>query len=166
MMHFLTPIRELPSEVKNFIAAFLVVLNVGFFSGLTFVGQTESTTPDGVVENYNGNEEIEDAPVMKFKKSQREMLTIVHTHILSMSFIFFFMGGLLAITSISKKWKQFLMIEPFASVLVTFGGIYMIWYGVEWFAYVVVFSGTLMTATFIIATLLIFKELYLSKKPL
>jgi hypothetical protein len=42
----------------------------------------------------------------------------------------------------------------------------MIWYGVEWFAYVVVFSGTLMTATFIIATLLIFKELYLSKKPL
>lgn len=164
-MNFSTPLKETPSEVRNLIAVFLVVLNVGFFSGLTFVGQTESASPDGVVENYNGNEDDVNATVMKFKKSQREMLTIVHTHILSMSFIFFFMGGLLAMTSISKNWKQFLMIEPFVSVLVTFGGIYLIWYGVEWFSYVVVFSGTLMTATFVIATLLIFRELYLSKKP-
>ena len=164
-MNFSTQLKDSPSEVRKLIAAFLVVLNVGFYTGLPFVGQTDSATPNGMVENYNGNEEVENAPVMKFKKSQREMLTIVHTHILSMSFIFFFMGGLLSMTSLSKKWKQLLMIEPFVSVLVTFGGIYLVWYGIEWFSYVVVLSGTLMTATFVIGTFLIFRELYLCKNP-
>ena len=38
----------------------------------------------GLVEHYNGNEQVEDVMVMKFKKSAQEMLAIVHTHILSM----------------------------------------------------------------------------------
>ena len=78
-----------PKEIKLFIACFVVVLAIGFFTGLLFISQTDSTDPTGMEENYLGNEENEDALVMKFKKSEREMLTIVHTHILSMSFIFF-----------------------------------------------------------------------------
>ena len=80
-------------------ACFLVVLSVGFFTGIRFVGETDSTTPDGLVEHYNGNEQDEVAMVMKFKKSAQEMLTIVHTHILSMSMLFFLTGFLLAQTS-------------------------------------------------------------------
>ena len=45
-----------------------------------------------MVENYNGNEEVEEATVLKFKKGEREMLNILHIHILSIGFIFTFLG--------------------------------------------------------------------------
>lgn len=140
---------SLPKEIRFFIAVFVVILSVGYFTGLLFVQQTESTAPAGIEENYLGNEDDEDAEVMKFKKGEREMLTIIHTHVLSMSFIFFLLGGLVWITKAPKKIKLFLTIEPFLSIILTFGGIYLMWTGVSWFRYVVVFSGILMTITFI-----------------
>jgi len=150
-----------PKEIKIFIAAFVVILSIGFFTGLLFVSQTSTTSPDGVVENYNGNEEDEDAEVMKFKKSEREMLTIVHTHILSMSFIFFLLGGLVWLTKLSKKIKLFLTVEPFLSILFTFGGIYFLWTGLLWMKYVVIFSGFLMTATFTVSSIVVLYQLTL-----
>lgn len=144
-------------------ACFLVVLSVGFFTGIRFVGETDSTTPDGIIEHYNGNEQDEDVMLMKFKKSAQEMLTIVHTHILSMSMLFFLTGFLLAQTPINERLKLFLIIEPFASILLTFGGLYLIWFGVEWFRYVVIFSGIAMTLAYSAAVIIIFKHLHLFK---
>jgi len=137
-----------PKEIRLFIGTFVVILSIGFFTGLLFIKETDSTSPAGIEENYLGNEEDEEATVMKFKKGDREMLTIVHTHILSMSMIFFLLGGLVWLTHLPKKWKLFLTIEPFLSVILTFGGIYLMWKGVSWFKYVVIFSGVLMTLTF------------------
>ena len=144
-------------------ACFLVVLSVGFFTGIRFVGETDSTTPEGLIEHYNGNEQDEDVMVMKFKKSAQEMLTIVHTHILSMSMLFFLTGFLLAQTPINERLKLFLIIEPFASILLTFGGLYLIWFGVEWFRYVVIFSGIAMTLAYSAAVFIILKYLQLFK---
>ena len=143
-------IHSLPKYVKLFVAAFVIVLSVGYTTGLLFVGQTNSDNPNGIEENYLGNEDIEEVAVMKFRKGEREMLTIIHTHILSMSFIFFLLGGLIAITSLPKKLKSFLMIEPFISIILTFGGIYFMWKGILWMKYVVMISGTLMTIVFIV----------------
>ncbi|WP_317130215.1 hypothetical protein [Aggregatimonas sangjinii] len=56
------------------------------------MSRTSTISPDGIVENYNGNENDEYARVMKFKKSEREMLTIVHTHILINGTYFFLVG--------------------------------------------------------------------------
>ncbi len=148
-----------PKEIKLLIGAFLVVLSVGFYTGLLFVGETSSTKPTGIEEHYLGNEAIEDAQVMKFKKSPKEMLTIVHTHILSMSFIFFLVGLILTTTRLNYKLKLFLVLEPFLSVLLTFGGIYFLWKGITWFKYIVIFSGILMTFTFTVSTFIIFSQL-------
>lgn len=163
-MQFHGLIHTFPKEIKVFIAAFVVVLSIGYFTGLLFIRNTETNTPQGIEENYLGNEEVEVADVMKFEKGEREMLTIIHTHILSMSFVFFLLGGLVAITSIPKRLKHFLMIEPFISVLVTFGGIYMLWSGMLWMKYVVMISGILMTASFVVGALAVLQQLM--KKPL
>lgn len=144
-------------------ACFLVVLSIGFFTGIRFVSETESTTPDGLVEHYNGNEQDEVAMVMKFKKSAQEMLTIVHTHILSMSMLFFLTGFLLAQTPINQRLKLFLIVEPFVSILLTFGGLYLIWFGLEWFRYIVIFSGIAMTLAYSAAVFIILKYLQLFK---
>lgn len=152
-----------PKEIKMFIGTFVMVLSIGFYTGLLFVSQTSSNQIDGIEENYLGNEENEAAEIMKFKKSPREMLTIIHTHVLSMSFIFFLLGGLVWIADMPKKWKLFLTIEPFISVIFTFGGIYFLWLGMTSMKYVVIISGILMTATFVVSTLLVLFQLL--KKP-
>ena len=160
MMETSNFISSLPKPIKIFVFAFLVVLSVGYFTGLNFVRQTDSDTPKGVVENYNGNEENESAKTMKFKKGKREMLTILHTHILSISFIFFLLGVLVWGTSQSVRVKSFLTIEPFVSILLTFGGIYMLWLGYSIFSYIVIFSGTLMTLSYVLGVLVILRDLF------
>lgn len=155
-------IHSLPKHIKWFIFAFVLTLSIGYFTGLFFVSQTTSVSAQGIEENYLGNEDLEEIgqiEVMKFKKSEREMLTTVHTHILSMSFIFFLLGGLVAITSLSKSLKLILMVEPFLSVILTFGGLYFMWKGLLWMKYVVIISGTLMTLSFVIATALVVFQL-------
>jgi hypothetical protein len=146
---------KLPQGIKWFIVSFVLVLSVGFYTGLLFVTQTSTTSPAGIVENYLGNEEIESAEVMKFKKSPREMLTIIHTHILSMSLIFFLLGALVWLTKLPQRLKLFLTIEPFISVVLTFGGIYGLWLGILWLKYIIVFSGILMTATFLLSSVIV-----------
>lgn len=156
-------VGDLSYPLRLMIGCFLVVLSVGFFTGISFVGQTESMTPEGVVENYNGNADEEDAMVMKFKKSPREMLTIIHTHVLSLSFIFFLTGMLLGFARINKRLQVFLMIEPFVSILLTFGGIYLVWLGYEWMKYIVIISGTAMTLVYLVSVLILFSRLNLHK---
>ncbi len=165
-MQFNGQIHSLPQEVKLLITAFIIVLSIGFYTGLLFVNETSSATPIGIQENYIGNENDEEAETMKFKKSEREMLSIVHSHILSMAMIFFFVGLFVSITSLKKPFKTFLMLEPFFSVILTFGGIYLLWKGVLWMKYIVMFSGALMTLSFTVAILLILKELYRKKQIL
>ena len=151
-------IYTFPKELKLLIAVFIVVLSVGFFTGLLFVSETSTANPNGIEEQYLGNETDEDATVMKFRKSEKEMLTLVHNHILSMSIIFFLVGLILSTTKLNKKLKLFLMIEPFISVILTFGGIFLLWKGLLWTKYIVMFSGTLMTLTYTIAVAIILKQ--------
>ena len=138
-------LRNFSKPFKSFLFAFIVVLSIGYFTGLLFVAQTDSTSPKGMVENYNGNEEVEDAAVLKFRKGEREMLTILHTHILSIGFIFAFLGVLVWGTELPLFWKKFFMIEPFCSIIVTFGGIYLLWLGYTSLAYIVTVSYTHLT---------------------
>lgn len=153
-------IQTLPKELKLLIGAFIIVLSIGFYIGLLFVGETSSANPNGIEEQYLGNEVNESAKVMKFKKSEKEMLNLVHNHVLSMSLIFFLVGLILCITQLNKNLKLFLIIEPFVSVILTFGGIYLLWKGLLWMKYVVMISGTLMTFSFVISTFIILFQLF------
>jgi len=163
-MEFHGLIHTFPKYIKMFIAAFVIVLSIGYGTGLLFIGTTNSDNPNGIEENYLGNETDEDAEVMKFKKSDREILTTLHTHILSMSFVFLLLGVLLATTSLPKKLKSFLMMEPFVSIILTFGGIYLLWEGILWMKYVVTISGIVMTGVFITSVLVILFQLIKKEK--
>jgi len=152
-------LETFPKELKLLIAAFIVVLSVGFYTGLLFVSETSANSPHGIEEQYLGNEDDLDAKVMKFKKNEHQMLTLVHGHILSMSIIFFLTGLILVTTRLNYKLKLFLLIEPFLSIILTFGGIYLLWTGMLWVKYVVMFSGLLMTLSYTLAVLIILKQL-------
>ncbi|MEP5340869.1 MAG: hypothetical protein ABJL44_00770 [Algibacter sp.] len=156
-------IHTFPKEIKLLIGVFVIVLSIGFYTGLLFVGETSTANPNGIEEQYLGNEDDEDAKVMRFKKSEKEMLTLVHNHILSMSIIFFLLGLIVSTTKLNNKFKLFLIAEPFLSVVLTFGGLYLLWSGMFWTKYIVMLSGILMTFTFTISVFIILRQL-LQKK--
>ena len=46
-------IHSFPKEIKALIAVFLVLLSIGFYTGLTFVNETTTTNPNGIESHYN-----------------------------------------------------------------------------------------------------------------
>ncbi len=162
-MQFHGLLKQFPKEVKLLITAFVITLNIGFFTGINFIRITSTFDSNGIETNYLGNEKDEDAEIMQFKKSEREIITLVHNHVLSMSLIFFLLGGLLSLTSINRKMKSLLMFEPFVSIVLTFGGIYILWTGVLWFKYIIMLSGIAMVLSIVLSSVFILKETIFTK---
>lgn len=157
-------IRTFPKPVKWFTGIFLVILSFGFSSGIKFVDFTTHITPQGIEESYLGNEDNEEAEIMKYEKTQQEMLTMLHTHVMSLSLLFFITGSLVFLTKASLKLKRILAIEPLLSIIFTFGGIYLMWTGITWMKYVILISGILMTLCFTGGVLLVLWNLI--QKPI
>lgn len=152
-------IHQLPKPAKLLVGFFILTLSFGYFTGLRFVNENTNATINGLEEHYLGNEMDEDAEEMKFKKNEKEIITMVHNHVISMSLIFLVLGSILLITSIPVKLKKFLIVEPFISTILTFGGIWLLWSGLLWFKYIIVFSGILLTLTFTTSVVLILLQL-------
>lgn len=163
-MRYNYSITNLPSQLKCLISLFVIILSIGYFSALAFVNETTASSSSGIIENYVGNESNEDAEVMKFKKSQHEMLNIIHTHILSMSMIFFVLALLIYGCNLNTHLKSFLMFEPMISVIVTFTGIYGVWLGLEWLVFIVMLSGALMSISFGLSVIIILYQLHFKNK--
>jgi hypothetical protein len=151
-------IYQFPKEIKLLIVAFICTLSIGFYSGISFVRSTTDANPNGIEQRYLGNEDDENATKMMFKKSEGEIMTTVHSHILSLSVIFFMVALLIATTDIPQKLKLFLMIEPFFSLVFTFGGIYLLWKDLHFMKYVIMISGFLMTVTYTASIFIILKQ--------
>jgi len=153
-------ISDLDYKLKWLIGIFLVVLSIGFYTGISFVDHTTSMQPKGIEENYLGNEDNEAAEEMKFMKSEYEMKSILHTHFLSLSVVFLIIGFFVFGCEMPYRLKSFLMIEPMLSVLFTFGGIYLVWKGLPYISYIVMISGILMTISYSLSIVLIVKALF------
>ena len=163
-MQFHGLLQQFPKEFKLLITAFVFTLSIGFFTGINFVKITSTFNSNGIETNYLGNENDEEAEQMQFKKSKKEVLTLIHNHILSMSVIFLLLGGILSLTSMNKKLKKILMFEPFVSVVLTFGGIFILWNGVLWFKYIIMLSGIAMVLSFIFSSFFILRETFFVEK--
>lgn len=162
-MQFEGKIQELSKTTKMLLVCFLITLSFGFYTGLLFINENTNSTFNGMEEHYLGNEDDENAEVMKFKKSKKDIVTMVHNHVLSLSIIFLLLGGLLLLTDLSPILKKILIVEPFISLLLTFGGIWVMWSGVLWFKYVIMLSGILMTTTFTVSVFIILFQLLRKK---
>ncbi len=153
-------IHQLPFPAKMLIIFFLLALSFGFFSGFRYLKGATNLTPAGIEKNYNGNEKEQDPDEVIFKKSQDEILTVIHAHALSMSMIFFLLGIILLMTTMNETLKYFLLIEPFVSIVVTFGGIWLMWKEVIWFKYVVMVSGIFLSISYMTTVLIIAWQLF------
>ena len=156
---------QLPKGIKLLLLLTVLNLMVGVGVGLYYVANTTHLSLEGTSEQFRGSilEDEFDIPE-KFPKPIAELLTTTHNHIISMTFIFFIMGGIFYLNSIiTGFWKTFFIAEPFFSILATFGGIWLIRFIHPSFAYLVMVSGVLMYLSFFLMAGTLIYELSIKK---
>jgi hypothetical protein len=154
--------RRLPPTFRALGLWLTGVQLVGYTTGLVFVHHTTGMTPPGVAAQYRGSDStvVSDA-AMKFAKSYPEMLNITHTHLLSMAAIFVFSGVALALCERpSERWRRFLVVEPFAALLVSFSAMWLMRYVDGRFSWLLTLSSSLMAITFYLQSLVVLRELH------
>ena len=160
-MNWKFKLRNLPKELKLLAGLFLLSMLFGYGASFVLVMDQTDLSPSGIEENYNGNEDNDEAEIIKFKKSKFEMLTTIHSHVFTLSLIFLATGIMAYFTGLPKKVKLFLIAEPLISLIVTFFSLILLWKGLAVFQYLAYLSGALMHGTFVITLLLLIRELYL-----
>ena len=148
-------LSSLDKSIKILIGLYLIVLAIGFSLGLAYIYLTTEMTTTGMVEQYLGNNNDWEP---KLPKTFADLVSHTHDHVIIFSMIFFSLGIIFSINStIQGFWKLFLMFEPFFSIVVTFGGFFVLRFISKKFAYIIIFSSALMYLCFYI---MIFISLY------
>ncbi len=157
---------DLPQNIKYFLAAFLLLMSLGVSLGLVYVYETTEMTSGGTEEHYTGSTPNDDMDIPeKYPKEFESMLLTTHTHLISFSFIFFFLGLIFYMNStITGGWKTFIIIEPFISVLITFGSIWGVRYSSLIYSNYIILFGILTYLSFYLMVAMSLYEL-LVKKP-
>ena len=157
-------LRDADRTLRLFITGFLLVLTVGYTIGLLFVDHTTSGSTRGLSEEFRGTPENSGAAELKYAKSADEMYIFLHNHILSLSLVFFAVGAIFYFHSIrSGLIKDLLIAEPFAAIVTTFGGIWLMRFVSEYFSWLVLLSGISMVGCYVSMVVLILKELWIRK---
>lgn len=139
---------------------------VGYTTSLVYVWRTTNLVPTGVAGHYRGTDPESGEAAMQFPKSLAEMLTITHTHLLSMAVIFVLTGlGVALCAAVSERWKRFLIAEPFVALLVSFSAMWLMRYADPRFAWLLEASSSILAVTFYAQSWVILRELGLSEGP-
>jgi hypothetical protein len=138
----------------------VIVLLVGYTTSLVFVWHTTRLTPPGVASHYRGSDPDATQAAMEFPKSFAEMLTITHTHLLSMAMIFVLTGlGVALCQRLSERAKRLLIVEPFVGLLLSFSAMWLMRYLDPRFSWLLEVSSAIVAATFYVQVFLILREL-------
>ena len=160
---------ELNSSLKTLLICFLVVLSIGVALGILYIYLTTSMTIEGTEIRYAGDivadEYDPEIDVLEnYPKSFTELVSHAHKHVVQFTFIFFLTALIFERNSIvSGKLKRFLMIEGFISIILTFGGFFLIRFLSRDFSYLVIFSSTFMYLTFYLMVSICLHELFFKK---
>tara|TARA_B100001105_G_scaffold66358_1_gene51961 strand:+ start:17 stop:517 length:501 start_codon:yes stop_codon:yes gene_type:complete len=165
MINSLPTLNQLSSNVRYFLLAFIVCLTIGVTVGLVYVWKTTSMSPAGASEHYSGSVVSGDLDIPeKYPKSVESMLLTTHTHVISFAMIFLVLGGIFSLNSLIKgSLKTFVIIEPFITVLGTFGSIWGMRYLSSVYSYLSIIFGVMTYFTFYFMVGVVLYDLILKK---
>ena len=151
---------SLPTSFRTLGRWITIVQVVGYTTSLLLVWRTTRLTPAGVGARYRGADPEATSAAMQFPKSFAEMLTITHTHLLSMAVIFCITGlGVALCARPGERWRRVLIAEPFVALLVSFSAMWLMRYVDQRFAWILVASSAALAATLYVQSFLILREL-------
>ena len=153
--------RDVSAPLRTLARWVAIVQVVGYTTSLVFVWHTTHLVPSGVAARYRGVDPEAAPPgaALQFSKSFSEMLTITHTHLLSMAVIFTLTGvGIALCARLSDRWKRLLIAEPFGALLVSFSAMWLMRYVDGRFGWLLEASSALLALTFYLQSYLILSE--------
>ena len=156
-------LHTLPKSLRRTLTVFLIALSFGYVSGLDMLKSTTEFKAKGVEKNVLGNEIDEQVEELYFKMSERELQGIIHSHVVSLAVLFLILSVMLYFSSYNNRIKNFLMLEPTISLVVTFAGLWLLWSGISWMKYIIMISGILIHLSIIAVLLLLLKDLTFRK---
>ena len=156
-------LKNLDKNLKNLLIYYLITLGIGFSLGVLYVYLNSEFTSTGMLEQYLGND---DEWNPKLPKTLIDLVSHTHEHITMFSIIFLTLGLIFSYNStISGFWCKFLLLEPFISIVLTFGGFFVIRFITPSFSYIIMISSALMYICFYVMLFICLYELkYLNKK--
>jgi hypothetical protein len=156
------PINSLDTNLKKLLTYYLFTIGIGFSLGVLYVYLNSEFSNTGMVEQYVGNNN-EWEP--KLPKTLKDLVSHTHEHITMFSIIFLSLGLIFSYNSVIRGfWKSFLILEPFISIIITFGGFFIIRYITTTFSYVIIISSFLMYICFYIMLFVCLYELIFLQK--
>ena len=155
-------LQTLDSSLKKLLIYYLITLGIGFSLGVLYVYLNSELSSSGMIEQYLGNND-EWAP--KLPKTLQDLVSHTHEHITMFAIIFLSLALIFAYNNTIKGfWKRFLMLEPFVSIIITFGGFFVIRYITTNFSYIIMISSSIMYICFYIMLFVCLYELILLNK--
>ena len=156
------PINSLDTNLKKLLTYYLFTIGIGFSLGVLYVYLNSEFSNTGMVDQYVGNN---DEWEPKLPKTLKDLVSHTHEHITMFSIIFLSLGLIFSYNSVIKGfWKSFLILEPFISIIITFGGFFIIRYITTTFSYVIMISSLLMYICFYIMLFVCLYELIFLQK--
>ncbi len=155
-------LQTLDKNLKKILIYYLITLGVGFSLGVLYVYLNSEFSSSGMIEQYLGNN---DEWKPKLPKTLQDLVSHTHEHITMFSIIFLSLGLIFLYNNTIKGfWKRFLMLEPFVSIIITFGGFFMIRYVTTSFSYIIMISSLLMYICFYVMLFISLYELIVLNK--
>ncbi|MAR15159.1 MAG: hypothetical protein CMG21_01730 [Candidatus Marinimicrobia bacterium] len=155
-------LQILDKNLKKLLIYYLVTLGIGFSLGVLYVYLNSEFSSLGMIEQYVGNND-DWAP--KLPKTLQDLVSHTHEHITMFAIIFLSLALIFSYNNTIKGfWKRFLMLEPFISIIITFGGFFIIRYITTSFSYIIIASSLLMYMCFYIMLFVCLYELILLNK--
>ena len=155
-------LQTLDKNLKKILIYYLITLGVGFSLGVLYVYLNSEFSSAGMIEQYLGNNDDWDP---KLPKTLQDLVSHTHEHITMFSIIFLSLGIIFLYNSTIKGfWKRFLIIEPFLSIIITFGGFFIIRYISINFSYIIMISSILMYLCFYVMLIVSLYELIFLNK--
>jgi hypothetical protein len=156
--------RDVSAPLRTLARWVAIVQVVGYTTSLVFVWRTTHLVPSGVAARYRGADPEAAPPEggapLQFPKSFSEMLTITHTHLLSMAVIFTLTGvGVALCARLSERWKRLLIAEPLVALLVSFSAMWLMRYVDARFGWLLEASSALLAVTFYLQSYFVLREL-------
>ncbi|AFH49497.1 Hypothetical protein IALB_1790 [Ignavibacterium album JCM 16511] len=156
---------QLPKQIKRMIAALLFSLTFGVLIGLGFLYYTTSYSTQGAIERYNGSQVSEEFDIAEnYPKPISEIFITTHNHIIAFSLIFTIVCSVFYFSSLlNNGWKTFFLIEPFISIIVSFGSLWLMRFVNPNFVYLMAASSTLIYISYFTMVILILYEILFKK---
>ncbi len=155
-------LRTLDKNLKKILIYYLITLGIGFSLGVLYVYLNSEFSSLGMIEQYVGNN---DEWEPKLPKTLQDLASHTHEHITMFAIIFLSLALIFSYNNTIKGFlKRFLMLEPFVSIIITFGGFFIIRYISINFSYIIIISSILMYLCFYVMLIISLYELIFLNK--